>query len=156
MLFMLGIAAPEILCMHTRSRCSPSLTCITSSSNYQAAPAMLPLPFPPSPLPVPLEVYIESKGMGLVWPAYLNASTIELRSSIPVHITQGSDKPPQGSEADRELWWGEGVREGGREMEMRGWVYFGRGFKVNTLALLYHRGWYLRRHLSLPRINAPL
>lgn len=113
-------------------------------------------PLPPSPLPVPLEVYIESKGMGLVWPAYLNASTIELRSSIPVHITQGSDKPPQGSEGDRELWWGEGVREGGREMEMRGWVYFGRGFKVNTLALLYHRGWYLRRHLSLPRINAPL
>lgn len=50
--------------------------------------------------------------MGLVWPAYLNASTIELRSSIPVHITQGSDKPPsppfpsllpQGSEGDREL-----------------------------------------------------
>lgn len=156
MLFMLGIAAPEILCMHTRSRRSPSLTCITSSSNYQAAPAMLPLPLPPSTLPVPLEVYIESKGMGLVWPAYLNASTIELRSSIPVHITQGSDKPPQGSEGDRELWWGEGVREGGREMEMRGWVYFGREFKVNTLALLYHRGWYLRRHLSLPRINAPL
>ena len=139
MLFMLGIAAPEILCMHTRSRRSPSLTCITSSSNYQAAPAMLPRPPPPHP-PVPLEVYIETKGMGLVWPAYLNASTIELRSSIPVHITQGSDKPPQGTEGDRELWWG----EEGREMEMRGWVYFGRGFKVNTLALLYHRGWYLR------------
>lgn len=74
--------------------------------------------------------------MGLVWPAYLNASAIELRSSIPVHITQGSDKPPQGSKGDREL--------GGKGMEMRGWVYFGRGFKVNILALLYHRGWYLR------------
>lgn len=59
--------------------------------------------------------------MGLVWPAYLNASAIELRSSIPVHITQGSDKPPQGSKGDREL--------GGKGMEMRGWVYFGRGLK---------------------------
>lgn len=73
--------------------------------------------------------------MGLVWPAYLNASAIELRSSIPVHITQGSDKPPQGSEGDRELG-------GGDENERL--VIFWSGFKVNILALLYHRGWYLQ------------
>lgn len=119
---MLGIAAPEILRMHTRSHRSPSLTCITSSSNYQAAPAMLPLP-----LHIPPEVYIETKGMGLVWPAYLNASAIELRSSIPVHITHGSDKPPGGA---REF-------SGGRRgMEMSGWAYFGRGLKsISSLSI---------------------
>lgn len=69
--------------------------------------------------------------MGLVWPAYLNASAIEPRSSIPVHITQGSDKPPRGAS--------QGDREFGGGMEVRGWLYFGQGFKVNILALLYHR-----------------
>lgn len=69
-------SSPEILCMHTRSLRSPSLTCITSSSNYQAAPAMLSLP-----LPIPLRVYIETTGMGLVWPEYLNASAIESPAS---------------------------------------------------------------------------
>lgn len=44
--------------------------------------------------------------MGLVWPAYLNATAIELRSSIPVHITQENDKPPLGSKGDRELGGG--------------------------------------------------
>ncbi len=69
--------------------------------------------------------------MGLVWPAYLNASAIKLRSSIPVHITQGSDKPPRGA---RETVFG------GMGMEMRGWVYFGLGLKSIYHALLYHRG----------------
>lgn len=79
--------------------------------------------------------------MGLVWPAYLNASTIELRSSIPVHITQGSDKPPSPPSSLR------GAREteswgGADENERLG--LFWSGFKVNILSLLYHRGWYLR------------
>lgn len=62
--------------------------------------------------------------MGLVWPAYLNAAAIELRSSIPLHITQGSDKPPRGARETESL---EG--EGRRWMEIRGWVYFGQGLK---------------------------
>lgn len=116
-------SSPEILCMHTRSRRLPSLTCITSSSNYQAAPATLPLP-----LPIPLQVYIETKGMGLVWPAYLNAPAIELRSSFPVHITQGSDKPPRGAGETESSRWGDGNERLG---------VFWSGFKVNILPVLY-------------------
>lgn len=69
--------------------------------------------------------------MGLVWPAYLNVPAIELRSSIPVHITQENDKPPPGTRGDREL--------GGREDGNERFGVFWSGFKVNIGALLYQR-----------------
>lgn len=77
-------------------------------------------------------VYIETKGMGLVWPAYLNASATKLRSSIPVHITHNSDKPPLGSQED--------AVGGGTGVGAVGYILFG-GFKVNISA---HTGQYLR------------
>lgn len=67
--------------------------------------------------------------MGLVWPAYLNASTIELRSSIPVHITQGSDKPPPSPPLPPPSGERGRQRVGEERMKMRGWVYFGQGLK---------------------------
>lgn len=72
--------------------------------------------------------------MELVWPEYLNACTTELRSSIPVHITQGSDKASQGSMVWRDL--GDGV-------EIRKRVYFSQGLKLIsslfpiTVAIVY-------------------
>lgn len=75
---------------------------------------------------IPLEVYIETKGMGLVWPEYFNGSTTALRSSIPVHITQRSDKPSQGSVGVESERWG---------MEMRGWVDVSR--VLESISVLY-------------------
>ena len=63
--------------------------------------------------------------MGLVWPEYLNASTTELRSSIPVHITQEVTNPPPGKHGRQRVWG----------METRGWLYVGQG--LESISLLF-------------------
>lgn len=92
MLFVLGIAARRsCVCIRDHTARHLSHVLHPRAISGRCRPCSL---FPPA---APPRVYIESKGMGLVWPAYLNTAATELRSSIPVHITQGSDKPPQGT-----------------------------------------------------------
>lgn len=83
--------------------------------------------------------------MGLVWPAYLNASATKLRSSIPVHITHNSDKPPPGSQED--------TVGGGRGVRAVGYILFGGLKSISPLTQDSTCGDSIQLFASMSRFN---